>query len=191
MSMETKRPRRAAHSTPDPGAGYERRDANLRGVLEFGFWLAMVLLITLVGIRWTYHYFARTQPVGPPASPFTNVREIPPGPLLQAAPHADLQTYCEAQQQVNTYGWVDQQQGVVRLPVDRAMDLLLERGLPVRALAEVRELSTLAQGEALRESSAGAEPPFLPNTEDAQGQCNFVEEERQGQAPIESNGESK
>ena len=30
-------------------------------------------------------------------------------------------------------GWVDQKTGVVRIPISRAMDLLLERGLPVRS----------------------------------------------------------
>jgi hypothetical protein len=29
--------------------------------------------------------------------------------------------------------WIDPEKGVVRIPIDRAMDLLVERGLPVRA----------------------------------------------------------
>ncbi|MFZ3200702.1 MAG: hypothetical protein WA175_06085 [Candidatus Acidiferrales bacterium] len=174
MSMETK-DRRSAHPEPDREAGYERRDANIRGLLEFAFWLAMVLVVTLLAMKLTYHFFAKMEPVGPPASPFTNVREIPAGPLLQAAPHLDLQTYCEGQeQQVNTYGWIDQQQGTVRLPVDRAMDLLLERGLPTRAPSETPP-----------GSSAEVEAPFLPATEDAQGQCSFVEDQRMSEAPIE------
>ncbi len=36
------------------------------------------------------------------------------------------------EQMLTTYGWVDQNAGVVRLPIERAKDLLLERGLPVR-----------------------------------------------------------
>jgi hypothetical protein len=34
---------------------------------------------------------------------------------------------------LDTYGWVDQAAQQVRLPIGRAKDLLLERGLPVRA----------------------------------------------------------
>jgi hypothetical protein len=34
------------------------------------------------------------------------------------------------------YGWVDRQAGVVRLPIERAMELVLERGLPTRPEAE-------------------------------------------------------
>ena len=33
---------------------------------------------------------------------------------------------------LNSYGWVDPKAGVVRIPIDRAMDLLLQKGLPVR-----------------------------------------------------------
>ena len=69
---------------------------------------------------------------------------------------------------------VDQQAGVVRLPVDRAMDLILERGLPTRAP------SAAPPG-----SSTEAEAPFLPVTQDAQGQCSFVEDQRISEAPIE------
>jgi hypothetical protein len=32
----------------------------------------------------------------------------------------------------DTYSWVDQAAGTVRLPIERAKDLVLERGLPVR-----------------------------------------------------------
>ena len=46
-------------------------------------------------------------------------------------PHLELKDYCALQQQeVNSYGWVNKQSGVVRIPVDRAMDLVLQRGLP-------------------------------------------------------------
>lgn len=175
MSMETKHPA-GAHSEHEAGAGYERRDANIRGLLEFGFWLAMVLVVTLLAMKLTYHFYARIEPVGPPASPFVNVREIPPGPLLQVAPHIDLQTYCEGmEQQVNTYGWIDQPGGVVRLPVDRAMDLLLERGLPIRPASEAPPAT----------SSVVMAAPLVPSVEDAQGQCSFVEDERRSEAPIE------
>ena len=41
----------------------------------------------------------------------------------------------EEEHLLTSYGWVDQNAGVVRLPIDRAKALLLERGLPVRAAA--------------------------------------------------------
>lgn len=33
---------------------------------------------------------------------------------------------------LTTYGWVDRPNGIVHIPIDRAMDLILQRGLPTR-----------------------------------------------------------
>jgi len=38
----------------------------------------------------------------------------------------------EEDQKLATYDWVDQDAGKVRIPIDRAMDLIVQRGLPVR-----------------------------------------------------------
>jgi hypothetical protein len=36
---------------------------------------------------------------------------------------------------LDSYGWVDENAGTVRIPIERAMDLLVQRGLPVRPQA--------------------------------------------------------
>jgi hypothetical protein len=55
---------------------------------------------------------------------------------LQTTPIPDLKAIRAAEEQVLTsYGWVDARRGVVRIPIARAMDLLVQRGLPVRAEA--------------------------------------------------------
>src|SRR5262249_61731768 len=38
----------------------------------------------------------------------------------------------EWENQLTPYGWVDEQSGVVRIPIDDAKRLLLQRGLPTR-----------------------------------------------------------
>jgi hypothetical protein len=56
-----------------------------------------------------------------------------PEPQLQKSPIPDLKAVRAAEDQVLTsYGWVDQQKGVVRIPIAQAMDLLVKKGLPVR-----------------------------------------------------------
>ena len=56
-----------------------------------------------------------------------------PQPALMVDEPAVLGAYRAIQEEtLNSYGWVDQGMGVVRLPIDRAKDLVLERGLPVR-----------------------------------------------------------
>ncbi len=81
MSMATKHSQTEA---PDASAGYERRDAKIGPLLQFGLLLAVVLIATLVGMRYTLHYFMRTSPLGPPAAPAAvvnpNERVLPPSP---------------------------------------------------------------------------------------------------------------
>lgn len=56
-----------------------------------------------------------------------------PQPQLLVNEPANLNQFrAQEHLKLTTYGWVDQNAGVVRIPVERAKDLLLERGLPVR-----------------------------------------------------------
>ena len=58
---------------------------------------------------------------------------LPPAPRLQTAPRQDLQDLRGREDaQLNAYGWIDRNAGVVRIPVEEAMRLTVERGLPVR-----------------------------------------------------------
>ncbi|MDP2054473.1 MAG: hypothetical protein Q8L75_12610, partial [Acidobacteriota bacterium] len=58
----------------------------------------------------------------------------PPVPNLQMQPFKDIYVLHEGEaQKLGTYAWVDKDGGVVRVPIDRAMEVLLQRGLPVRA----------------------------------------------------------
>ena len=71
---------------------------------------------------------------GGTTAPFSQ-RQAPKndGPRLQVDEFADIKAY-RAQQEtlLTTYGWVDKGAGKVRIPVERAMERLLEKGLPVR-----------------------------------------------------------
>jgi len=147
------------HASPHGpnGPGYETRDANVPNLLKFGFWLAVILIVVAFGMKWMFGYFAQTQTLGPAASPFENARTLPPSPRLQVAPQAEIHNYWESQQEIlNSYGWVDQHNGVVRIPIDRAMRLTLERGLPARtAKAEpAPNVSAAAESNTKPEGSA-------------------------------------
>jgi hypothetical protein len=136
MSMETSHPSpHGAHSPgAGPGAGYEQRDAHIPSLLQFGFWMAVVIVVTMFAMKWTFNYMDRTQTVQAPTAVFERPRELPPSPRLQAEPRQELKDYCDAQErELNTYGWVDQRLRVVHIPIGQAMDLVLKNGLPVRA----------------------------------------------------------
>ena len=130
--MATKNP--SGHVPPQHGEdGYEHRDANVHSLYMYGLTLAVLIALVMIAMVGTYHFFAKIESLGPPASPFENVRVLPPQPRLQVNPSVDLKSYCELeQQQLTTYGWVDHHNGFVRIPVDRAMEMVLQKGLPSR-----------------------------------------------------------
>ncbi len=56
-----------------------------------------------------------------------------PGNLMVNEPLGLYQFRQQENQTLTTYGWIDRNAGVVRIPIERAKELLLERGLPARA----------------------------------------------------------
>ena len=54
-------------------------------------------------------------------------------PALQSNGVADLAEFQAKQQaDLTTYGWVNKSQGVVRLPINQAIDIVLQKGFPAR-----------------------------------------------------------
>ncbi len=156
MSMETKHP--PGHVPPsgpsDPSEGYEHRDADTGSLFKYGLGLAVILVIVLLSMKWMFSYFAKTQPLGPPASPFENARVLPPEPRLQPKPRADLRNYCgEQMQKLNSYEWVDPQNGVVRIPIDRAIDVTVAHGLPARSASEAQSAESPTSSQVETQSS--------------------------------------
>ena len=167
--MDIKPPEESKASMRDPqdakGNGYERRDANIGSLLKFGLWLSVLLVVVLFSMKWMFFYLAKTQQLGPPASPFENARVLPPAPRLQVEPRVELKTYCEGQQQqVENYGWVDPRIGYVRIPVDRAIDKVLASGLPTRASDESMAAAP----------SASAVVPSVTQDPDLLGPCGYI-----------------
>ncbi len=116
---------------------YETRDFTSRAMVYSAFGFALLTLVGLLVSWLAFRHFVRVQKLGPPASPFENTRELPPAPRLQIAPAQALKAYlADEQTKLESYGWVDRQAGIVRIPIDRAMKLSLERGFPVRTSSQ-------------------------------------------------------
>jgi hypothetical protein len=129
----------AAPQSPDSHrrVGHEATDASAFYVGLFALGLALMIslvMLLLVGTFWQFEASAeRTDPV---ASPVAG-DQTPPEPRLQTQPSADLaQLRHEEDQRLGSYKWIDQPQGIVQIPIDRAIDLLAERGLPKPPAAE-------------------------------------------------------
>jgi hypothetical protein len=119
---------------PIASPGYETRDANVPGVFSFLVVLTLVLLGTALVCWGMFHYFSAHDKEAASDSPFADTRQLPLGPQLQVNPREDLLKYREEQEQsIETYAWENRGAGIVRVPIERAMELLLQKGLPVQA----------------------------------------------------------
>ena len=120
-------------SQQNPGVGSEERDINARAVTRFGIALAAIVIVSCFMLWFVFDQFAARE-AARGSRPSSLIQQEgatqPPTPRLQANPPAELRQMHEDEDAVlTTYGWVDPQHGVVRIPISRAMDLAAERGL--------------------------------------------------------------
>jgi len=105
---------------PEPaaaGAGYETRDASVSALLTFGIGLIVALVVVDLVILGLYHLFVAERPKA--------VAERAPSNLYQQL--RDLHAAEDAA--LGRYGWADREAGVVRIPIERAIDLVAEKGV--------------------------------------------------------------
>ena len=125
------------HAGP-PEIHHETSDANITAVLRFGLALFVVAVVVHVLIYLLFMYFsAREADRLAPQYPMAIGREqqLPPEPRLQTNPREDLLKLRQAEDAIlDSYGWVDRNAGIVRIPIAEAMKLTLARGLPARAM---------------------------------------------------------
>jgi hypothetical protein len=120
----------------NPEVVHEESDVNVSAVLRFGLALAVVaaivhvLLFWLVGVFERQYHRAQTQ-VYPMAAGQQD--RLPPGPRLQDNPQEDLRSLRSRQDaHLREYGWVDKDAGIARIPIEEAMRIVVQKGLPAR-----------------------------------------------------------
>jgi hypothetical protein len=108
---------------------YEKGDVHFRGVLIFAVTLAIGVVLTLFLVGGMIAFLAQHPPSSQRASPTGTLSVEPPPPVLQAQPWEQLHRYREEQGRILlSYSWIDRNAGVVRIPIERAMELVVERG---------------------------------------------------------------
>lgn len=122
------------HSDPQHGSGgYEHGDAAVRPVVLFTLGLAALLVVTalsMVGLFRALDERERADESRP--HPMAD-DQLPPAPRLQTATSDDLQAHRAREAKLlHEYAWIDPQAGIVRIPIERALELTAERGLPAR-----------------------------------------------------------
>lgn len=106
------------------GVDYERSDVSPFFPMLIGAGLAAFVAAVPLAMPVIYPQTMQRQTPDRPAL-------IGPAPPLAVTPRDDLRAFRrEEDTALNSYGWVDRGAGIVRIPIDRAMDLVVRRGLP-------------------------------------------------------------
>lgn len=154
---------------PNGHADYERKDIPVSGVLAFLIGLGAILVFAYFLVNGLYkaldkHFEAEQAAVNPLVNNAPqDTRRIPPqygenyqkylregfpAPQLETDERTELNDVRLREENIlSTYDYTDKNAGTIRIPIDHAMDLLAQRGLPVR--------STASSGASSTEQSAG------------------------------------
>ncbi len=122
-----------------PEIQYEKSDATVRPLYQFLFWISVITILTavLAGLilKALEGWRERASVRAPMAE--TQAAQQPPAPRLQLREPIDLKKFrAEESEILSTYGVVDRDNGLYRIPIEEAMRLTLERGLPAAPAPE-------------------------------------------------------
>jgi hypothetical protein len=124
----------------NPTVAHEHTDADSRSITQFGIALTFFLIVSQLVLWWVFSSFSKQQQrLSPPVPSIirTQAPKEPPEPRLQANPQSDMRQMLQEENEIlNHYGWVDPDRGIVRLPVERALDIVAQKGLPQFKAAE-------------------------------------------------------
>ena len=135
----------------NPETHHEKSDVDVRALIWFVVIFIAFAIVTHIGLWLMFKFFANIAR-GTTNSPLSSVSRpadsaVPPEPRLQpfrtvdrgveasptvSTPAVDMAHMREDQEKaLKELGWVDRQKGIVRIPIEDAKRLVVQRGLPV------------------------------------------------------------
>src|ERR1700689_4092301 len=129
------------HAGDNPQVSFERGDIDIVQITGFGIGLLVACMVTVFAMWALFEYFqGRENKVNPPNPPamMSEKPMLPPAPRLQPEPGGlppieQLNQMHENEDMLlNSYGWVDSAKGTVHIPIDQAIDIVAQKGLPVK-----------------------------------------------------------
>jgi len=111
---------------------HEKTDATVEMIPWVVAIFVGVLIVVFVSVWWIFRFYWRMDASRDERR--TLIQEpapIPPEPRLQIDPEADLQRYREEQiRTLNSYGWASPAEQRVRIPIERAMEMVVQGKQP-------------------------------------------------------------
>ena len=182
--------RRMSEETNKPAASgngeFEREDLNAKAVFAFLIGLAVTCVLSYFILIGVYHYLDVYQRASqPPQNPLVaakpetgkptraetkaEIKKDFPEPLLEEDEGGQLNSdRVKEEQQLNSYGWVDEKSGVVRIPIERAMELVVQRGLPVLPQSGATAPASAVK-KPVGKTTAAVKQPLRPGAGKGQG----------------------
>lgn len=112
--------------------GYERSDLNVHIIFLSAMALAALMLVSIVGLWWVFVNFrgGTGMTLGAPPPP-PGSAAIPPEPRLEVDPVEEWRRLRDTQNDIlNSYGWSDESHRTLHIPIEKAMELLVQRAAP-------------------------------------------------------------
>jgi hypothetical protein len=120
----------------NPHVAYEHGDADVFTVSKYTIALVFGIFIAAAAMYGLFNYFngeANKDEAVVPQVILDQRPKLPPEPRLQPTPKLFIKDLRAAEiAQINSYGWIDQKNGIVRIPIDEAIDAVAKAGLPSR-----------------------------------------------------------
>ena len=124
-----------APTPPPANPGHEPTDANTKGIA----WTVLAFLVALFAVQATIYLYLSNRMHSRPA-----LRPVMAREPVQSLENADrFPSEQQQQTEMQSYQWIDRERGIVRLPIERSMELIAQRGLPVRSFPDQDEKSAL------------------------------------------------
>jgi hypothetical protein len=156
---------------------FEREDLGTRGVFAFMIGLAVigvVIYFIIVGMYSFLDKYERSQMTT--ASPLVTTKGAMSrvvtqddmdktfkdngAPMLETNERGQFRDFLLNQEnQLNSYGWVDEKAGVAHIPIERAMELTVQRGLPVIPTGKAGGVTTPASKAPEKKGTQAPENP--------------------------------
>jgi hypothetical protein len=128
---------------PDPDnveVVHEESDVNVGAILRYGAGLFLIAAVAHLFLWWFLGVYERqNEQTRTQAYPMASSQQdrLPPTPRFQENPQQELQELFARQKALlEGYSWANKEAGVVRIPIEDAMRLVVERGLPAREVTK-------------------------------------------------------
>ena len=140
--------------------GYEPKDVGTGLVFWSLFGMTVITVICIFACLWALNaMLAQPDAVTTQVTPLAAERALPPEPRLQPLPPEEWKEYEQIQEtRLNSYGWVDPEAGTVFMPIERAIEVVAERGLERPAAAVEAPVTPPATLEETDTESPASEP---------------------------------